>query len=66
MVDTGTEHIKRMTDEQRIMSGMDDLLYTAWTIIANAYEGDWDKATPEWHEAAVRWRNQWHTYLEAV
>lgn len=30
----------------------------AWVIIANAYGGDWDKADPEWKEAAERWRDR--------
>ena len=40
-----------------------DLLDTAWTIIANAWSGDWDKATPEWHLAAIRWRDNYHETL---
>lgn len=41
----------------------DDLLYTAWGLIANAAGGDWDEAdrlSPGWKAAAVRWRDAWH------
>jgi hypothetical protein len=37
---------------------VDDALYMAWTIIANVSGGDWTKQTPEWQEAAVRWRDE--------
>lgn len=37
-----------------------DHLYMAWTIIANANEGNWDNATPEWKQAAEKWRDGWH------
>ena len=30
----------------------------AWCIIANAYDGDWNKASTEWRQAAERWRNK--------
>lgn len=44
-----------------------DALYTAWTIIANAHEGDWSKATPEWRAAAERWRDEmFHPLLDAA
>lgn len=43
----------------------DDLLYQAWTIIANAYEGDWDAASPQWKGAAEGWRDRWHAQLDA-
>lgn len=36
----------------------------AWGIIANAYGGDWENATPEWKEAAERWRDEhWHPFI---
>ena len=41
-----------------------NLLELAWGLIANANEGDWDKATKEWKEAAERWRDEYHkTYV---
>lgn len=48
------------------MSYKDDLLYQAWTVIANAGGGDWDKETPEWKEAAEKWRDAWHQTFEAA
>ena len=43
-----------------------DLLYEAWTIIANAHGGNWDEASDEWQAAAVRWRDRWHETLTAA
>lgn len=42
-----------------------DLLEAAWGLIANAYGGDWDLASPAsgWKEAAERWRDQYHKTL---
>ena len=44
---------------------LDDLLATAWGIIANKNGGDWDKATPEWKAAAERWRERYFAILPA-
>jgi hypothetical protein len=42
----------------------DEALEIAWGIIANAYGGNWDLATEEWREAAIRWRDEhWHPRL---
>lgn len=41
----------------------DDALEAAWGIIANAHGGDWDKAGKEWHDAAIRWRDNYHDNL---
>jgi hypothetical protein len=51
-----------MTDKQ----GWDfpaDLTEAAWGIIANAGSGDWSRETPEWQEAAARWRDAYHATL---
>ena len=41
-----------------------DALELAWGVIANAYGGDWSRATPDWVEAATRWRDlHWHPML---
>ncbi len=40
-----------------------DLVDSAWGLIANAYGGDWDLATPEWREAAEDWRCQMYKHL---
>lgn len=33
-------------------------LHWAWSIIANAGSGNWDLESPEWKEAAEKWRDQ--------
>jgi hypothetical protein len=43
-----------------------DLAYWAWTIIANAYGGDWSQAQPEWRGAAERWRDAFHASIAEV
>ena len=51
------------------MSAEADLLEMAWGIIANA---GWDASsgdvslakTTGWHEAAVRWRDDYHAWLK--
>ena len=42
----------------------DDLIYGAWTLIANAYGGDWSKAAPEWRYAAEWWRDAYHHHID--
>ncbi len=36
----------------------EDLCEYAWGVIANAGGGNWKLETPEWQEAAARWREQ--------
>ena len=43
----------------------DDLLHWAWTIIANAGGGDWEKESDEWQSAVVKFRQRYHAYLDA-
>ncbi len=38
----------------------------AWGLIANAYGGDWTLASPEWREAAERWRDNYHASLRVL
>jgi hypothetical protein len=45
-------------------SELEDLLYQAWGVIANAHGGAWDQASPEWVAAAERWRDRWHAHLD--
>lgn len=33
----------------------------AWGLIANAYGGNWEKASDEWRVAAERWRDEYMT-----
>lgn len=51
-----------MDDE---MQNDDPGMEAAWGLIANAHGGDWSQATPEWREAAERWRDEcWHPFLD--
>ncbi len=41
----------------------DDPMYEAWCVIANAWDGDWSRASAEWRAAAERWRDRWFATL---
>lgn len=43
-----------------------DLLYDAWTVIANVgvHRGGWDTQHDDWRNAAERWRDRWHATLK--
>jgi hypothetical protein len=41
-----------------------DSLGTAWAIIANTHNGDWNKASQTWREAAERFRDVYYRILE--
>jgi hypothetical protein len=43
-----------------------DLTYRAWTIIANANQGNWEGETEEWQGAAARWRDDFHNLLREI
>lgn len=43
-----------------------DAIETAWGIIANAFGGNWDLASPEWRQAAERWRDLYITRRSAA
>lgn len=50
---------------KRVKAREADMLEAAWGIIANA--GGWDddlSATPGWREAAERWRDRYHEWLD--
>jgi hypothetical protein len=50
-------------DEPAPKAGWDypaDLPHAAWGIIANAGEGNWERESPEWQEAAAKWRDAYH------
>ena len=40
-----------------------DELEMAWTIIANAGGGDWQKESTEWQAAAAKWRDRYHALI---
>lgn len=44
-----------MEDEKKA-----NLLEMAWVIIANSFEGNWDKAPKDWKKAAEKWRDEYH------
>jgi len=44
-------------------SDQTELVDWAWTIICNAGGGDWTKETPDWQDAAARFRDAYHAEL---
>jgi len=42
---------------------MADAAEMLWIVLANVSQGDWTKQTPDWQEAAARWRDN---YFQAV
>jgi hypothetical protein len=42
---------------------VEDAAEMLWVVLANVSGGDWKKQTPEWQEAAARWRDN---YFAAV
>jgi hypothetical protein len=47
--------------QEYLLDGME----LAWSLIANAYNGDWDTAPKPWREAAERWRDEhWNSLLD--
>jgi hypothetical protein len=48
-----------------ILDAFIDGIQEAWNIIANSDNGDWENASPEWKQAAEKWRdNCWHRVLD--
>ena len=44
-----------------------DDMEAAWGLIANAYGGDWDRASPVWKRAAERWRDEaWYRVAGSI
>ncbi len=37
-----------------------------WVVVANVSGGDWTQQTPEWREAAARWRDYYFASLPAT
>ena len=50
--------VKALSALQGVVEKKDDDLMYAFTIIANAHGGDWDKASPEWKRAAMKFRDE--------
>lgn len=56
--------VKLATAFGRRASGYLGIIETAWGVIANAGQGDWERESPEWKEAAERWRQLYHDMLD--
>lgn len=57
--------LRASSAEQGEPGRVTELEELAWGLIANANEGNWDAAHPEWKDAAVRWREAYHAKLRA-
>jgi hypothetical protein len=54
------ERDRLAAEVERLMDGME----AAWGVIANVSSGRWDRQSPEWRDAAHRWRDEhWHRAL---
>ena len=42
---------------------MDDAAEMLWVVLANVSGGDWKQQTPEWQEAAAKWRDYYFAAL---
>jgi hypothetical protein len=40
-----------------------DIMFWAWSLIANAGCGDWEQESEAWRGAALRWRDQFHSLI---
>lgn len=45
---------------------VDDLLMSAWGVIANVSGGNWSEQSDEWQAAAVRWQERFHDHLDNI
>lgn len=55
-----------MSDQDSAPPSETLLVHHAWTIIANAGGGDWERESPEWAAAARAWRDDFHAWLDAA
>lgn len=49
-------------DSRYLRKKLDNVLDAAemlWIVLANVSGGDWQKQTPEWREAAAKWRDNY-------
>jgi hypothetical protein len=44
---------------------MDDAAEMLWIVVANASGGNWSEQSPDWQEAAARWRDNYYATLAA-
>ncbi len=50
--------------EHECPDSMADAAEMLWVVLANVSGGDWTKQTPEWQEAAARWRDNYFAALK--
>jgi hypothetical protein len=64
---TGAECYTMLEDADAALAERDrlmDALEIAWGVIATVNSGRWDRQSPEWRDAAHRWRDEhWHRAL---
>lgn len=55
------------TETEVLLTERNDLLESAWGIIANAYGGDWNLAseTSGWKKAAEKWREKYFAQMDS-
>ena len=49
----------------RGLEAMADAAEMLWVVLANVSGGDWTQQTPEWREAAARWRDNYFALLSS-
>jgi hypothetical protein len=50
----------QVAERDRRIAMLDDRLNYGWSIIANAYAGDWGRAHADWRHAATKFRDEYH------
>jgi hypothetical protein len=50
-------------DDQEYIKELEDLLYWGWTIIANAWNGNWEDSDKGWKDAAKVFQKEYHELL---
>lgn len=53
---THHQELQKAREEWQTLADSAEML---WVVLANVNEGDWTKQTPEWQEAAKRWRDNY-------
>lgn len=55
--------LSRLSEAQEASKAMVDAAEMLWVVLANASGGDWTQQSPEWQEAAARWRDNYFAAL---
>ena len=50
-------------DDQEYIKKLEDTLFWGWTVIANAWSGDWEQAGSGWKGAAKVFQKDFHELL---